>query len=110
VSQKIDFNVRVAVVAFSAFLLFVLIVYVGVSLGVPEDQRATLVGVGLIVSLPFAVFTWKTFLSLIGLISFAISLWAGGFAGLAPEVTLVIAVSACLGTGFSIVIARAFRE
>lgn len=109
-NQDIDFNTRIVVVVLSAFLLFALIVYVGVSLGVGEDLRISLVVGGGFATALFAIFTWKTLLSLIGIASFGISLWAGNFAKLTPEETLVFSVFACLVTALFFVLLRAFRN
>lgn len=108
--RKPDFITRTVISVVFAFAFYILIVYIGVQLGVQENQRMTLVVGGLFASFLFAVFTWKTSLSLIGIVSFFIVLWAGDFAKLAPGETLFISVAACLATAFFIVIAKAFRD
>lgn len=107
--RKPDFITRTVISVVFAFAFYILIVYIGVQLGVQENQRMTLVVGGLFASFLFAVFTWKTSLSLIGIVFFIV-LWAGDFAKLAPGETLFISVVACLATAFFIVIAQAFRD
>jgi hypothetical protein len=105
-----DYYVKVASTIIAALLLFLSTVYMGIEIGVSTRLRTVMFAGGLIVSLFFAVFTWKTLLSFIGILFFYITLYTGQYAALEPGETLLFSIIACLGTGFFLAFAQAVNE
>lgn len=109
-TQKTDSYLKIGLTVASFFILYIFTVSSGVYLGVGEEWRMALVIGGLFVSIIFAAFTWANRLSLIGIASFLISLWAGNFAELTPEATVFISVLACILTAIFLTMIGAFRD
>lgn len=101
---------KVALTLTAAIILFLSTVYMGIEIGVSAHFRTVMFAGGLIVSLFFAVFTWETLLSFIGILFFYITLFTGQYANLEPGATLLFSVIACLGTGFFLTLAKEFNE
>jgi len=104
------YYVKVASTLIAAIILFLSTVYMGIEIGVSARFRTLMFGGGLIVSLFFAVFTWETLLSFIGILFFYITLFTGQYANLEPGATLLFSVIACLGAGFFLTLAKEFNE
>jgi len=104
------YYVKVASTLTAAVILFLSTVYMGIEIGVSVHLRTVMFAGGLMVSLFFAVCTWETLLSSIGILFFYITLFTGQYANLDPGVTLLFSVIACLGTGFFLTLAKAFNE
>ena len=109
-SRNNDFLWRVVAAVVVAICFFALTVYVGVEIGIQEEYRNIMVVGGLFATFLFAIFVWKTFLSLVGILPFLTVLWAGDFANLAPGETLTIAVISCVITAFFVMSAKEFRK
>jgi hypothetical protein len=105
-----DYYVKVVSTLIAALLLFLSTVYMGIEIGVSPRLRTVMFAGGLIVSLFFAVCTWKTLLSFIGILFFYITLYTGQYAALEPGETLLFSIVACLGTGFCLTLAQAVNE
>jgi len=105
-----DYYFKVASTLIAAIIVFLSTVYMGIEIGVSARLRTVMFAGGLVVSLFFGVFTWKTLLSFIGILFFYITLFAGQYANLEPGETLLFSVIACLGTGFFLTLAKAVNE
>jgi len=107
--RRIDYYYfKVALTLAAAIILFLSTVYMGIEIGVKDNLRTVMFAGGLFVSLFFAVFTWETLLSFIGVLFFYITLFAGQYANLEPGATLLFSVIACLGTGFFLTLVKEF--
>lgn len=101
--QETGFYLKVAATVALAIVLFVVIVVAGTFLGIEGvENRTFLVVGGLVASLFFGAFVWKSLLSAIGLIFFFVTFWASDYVGLGENETIIISVVACLVAAFLI--------
>ena len=105
-----SFHQKVILIVCSAFVFFILAVFTGLGLGIPEDLRFHLILGAIATFFSFAAVIPKTYILLIGFIPFFVMLWVGDFAGLPPYENIAFSSVACLIIASLVAVASRLRD